>query len=111
MVTRSIPIYQSVARHKLDKMSHLVYEWDSLMEDEKIHIANVAASVMMTRDKFLQGGGFVTAVIDNNLREALMRADTQISKAVRFMVWVRDHTFIEEVLQMEKVETNSGQGV
>jgi hypothetical protein len=106
MVTRSIPIYQSVARHQLERMNHLVFGWDSLMEDEKIHIANIAASVMMTRDNFLRGGGFVTAVIDNNLREALMRADTQISKAVRFMVWVKDNSFVEPVFQMEKVETN-----
>jgi hypothetical protein len=39
------------------------------------HVINVIASVMMTRDNVLQGGSFVQAIIDNNLYDAINRAD------------------------------------
>lgn len=41
------------------------------------HIISIIASVMMTRDeKGIPGGSFVQAVVNNNLLEAVTKADT-----------------------------------
>jgi hypothetical protein len=50
------------------------------------HAIDVAASVLMTRDGVLQGGSFVQAIIDNNLREAINRADDTCIKYLKFFV-------------------------
>jgi hypothetical protein len=42
-------------------------------------------SVMMTRDNVLQGGGFVQAVVANNLKESISRADTECGKHLRII--------------------------
>jgi hypothetical protein len=38
----------------------------------------------MTRDKVMMGGSFVQAVVDNNLREAINRADDTCIKYLKF---------------------------
>jgi hypothetical protein len=42
------------------------------------HIIDVIISVLMTRDKVLIGGSFAQAVCNNDLREAVNRADTEV---------------------------------
>lgn len=42
------------------------------------HIIDVIISVLMTRDKVLTGGSFAQAVCNNDLREAVNRADTEV---------------------------------
>jgi hypothetical protein len=42
------------------------------------HITDVIISVLMTRDKVLIGGSFAQAVCNNDLREAVNRADTEV---------------------------------
>ena len=42
------------------------------------HITDVIISVLMTRDKLLTGGSFAQAVCNNDLREAVNRADTEV---------------------------------
>lgn len=49
------------------------------------HIIDVMISVMMTRDKVLQGGSFVQAVVANNLKESISRADTECGKQLRII--------------------------
>jgi hypothetical protein len=49
------------------------------------HIIDVMISVMMTRDNVLQGGGFVQAVVANNLKESISRADTECGKHLRII--------------------------
>ena len=44
-------------------------------KDISDHITDVMVSIMMTRDKVLDGGSFVQAICDNNLRETISRAD------------------------------------
>jgi hypothetical protein len=53
--------------------------------EEKAHIVHVASSVLMTRDKFMTGGSFVQAVVDNNLYQAANRADSTMQKCLCFM--------------------------
>lgn len=54
-------------------------------EEPSDHIINVMASAMMTRDNVLQGGGFVQAVVANNLAEAISRADSECVKNLRII--------------------------
>lgn len=49
------------------------------------HIIDVMISVMMTRDNVLQGGSFVQAVVANNLKESISRADTECGKQLRII--------------------------
>lgn len=54
-------------------------------EEVSEHIIDVMISVMMTRDNVLQGGSFVQAVVANNLKESINRADTECSKHLRII--------------------------
>lgn len=49
------------------------------------HIIDVMISTMMTRDGVLQGGSFVQAVVANNLRDAISKADDECSKQLRII--------------------------
>ena len=53
-------------------------EW---REDVSEHILDIMVSIMATRDKSsYAGGGFVQAVVDNNLYLAMSRADVDCRK-------------------------------
>ena len=53
-------------------------EW---REDVSEHIIDIMVSIMATRDKTsYAGGGFVQAVVDNNLYLAMSRADVDCRK-------------------------------
>jgi hypothetical protein len=54
-------------------------------EEVSEHIIDVMISVMMTRDNVLQGGSFVQAVVANNLKESISRADTECGKHLRII--------------------------
>lgn len=55
-------------------------------EEPADHIIQVMASAMMTRDNVLQGGGFVQAVVKNDLADAISRADAQVVLNLRIIV-------------------------
>jgi acid phosphatase family membrane protein YuiD len=51
------------------------------------HVIDLMASVMMTRDeKGISGGSFVQAVVNNNLLEAVTKADTTSLTYLRVIV-------------------------
>ena len=52
---------------------------------------------MMTRDDVLQGGGFVQAICDNDLRGALARADTECSKYLRVIALAYPFAHIQKL--------------
>lgn len=79
-----------------------------ISDEEAKHIIRIAASIMMHRDGVLPGGGFVTAVCENNLNGAFNRADSTMIKALRYMVWVHQFCYVEDVISeisFDKVET------
>jgi hypothetical protein len=49
------------------------------------HIIDVMISAMMTKDSVLHGGSFVQAVVNNDLRNAISRADTECLKHLRII--------------------------
>jgi len=57
------------------------------------HITNIAASVMMDRDNVIPGGGFVRAINENNLRDAVGRADAQCINYLKFFVYCKGNIF------------------
>lgn len=59
------------------------------------HIKDVMVSVMMTRDGILQGGSFVQAVVDNNLRKAVSRADKECTMHLRIITLCANNCYIE----------------
>ncbi len=63
-----------------ERAIQFVKEWN---EDVSEHIIDIMVSIMATRDKSsYAGGGFVQAVVDNNLYLALSRADTDCRKNI-----------------------------
>jgi len=55
------------------------------------HITDIVASIYMTQHGYRQGGGFVQAVLDNDLFGTFSRADSTIVKAIRIMVYAKDY--------------------
>ena len=49
------------------------------------HVIDVMISAMMTKDNVLHGGSFVQAVINNDLRDAISRADKDCLKHLRII--------------------------
>jgi hypothetical protein len=54
------------------------------------HIIDIMASVMMHRDGVMDGGGFVTSVVENNLSRAVGSADSECYKHLREIVSARE---------------------
>lgn len=63
--------------------------------EDKNHVCNIAASVMMTRDNFMLGGSFVRAVVDNNLEQAVNRADSICIRNLVFFVYCKNFVHLE----------------
>lgn len=84
--------YQELSREALTKNPHMIV--GDATEDEKQHIVQIGASVMMTRDKYIRGGSFVEAIIHNDLNDALNRADSTCLKALKFFSYVNKYRYL-----------------
>ena len=62
-----------------------------LTEEEMNHVKSIGVSVLQTRDGGMQGGGFVQAVVANDLSGAYNRADSTNLKVIPFYVILKDH--------------------
>ena len=76
---------------------HFLNRYDEQVSE---HIIDVMISVMMTRDNVLQGGSFVQAVIDNNLREAFNRADADCIKNLRIITLCANFCNVEHEMNV-----------
>jgi hypothetical protein len=79
------------------KQYHLAAKKFALEYDaDHDHIISIIASVMMTRDKQgLRGGGFVQAVVDNNLFEAVSKADIICQNYLKVIVAACQYAYLE----------------
>jgi hypothetical protein len=68
------------------------------------HIIDVIVSVMMTRDKVWTGGSFVEAIVANNLRDAISRADSDCQNNLRIIVLACHNCSPREELLLWKVD-------
>ena len=68
-----------------------IYQYDNYSD----HVLMVIISVMMTRDKVQMGGHFVNAVCNNDLAEAVGRADSEIINHLKIIVTAYKHAHIK----------------
>jgi len=61
------------------------------------HIVDVIASVMLTRDGIMQGGSFVQAICNNDLRGAISSADGDCISHLRVIALAHPFAFIEKL--------------
>jgi len=80
--------YRQAVVHFLNRYNEQVSE----------HIIDVMISVMMTRDNVLQGGSFVQAIVGNNLREAINRADADCSNHLKIITICAHNCYVETEL-------------
>lgn len=72
-------------------------EWlglTGLDNKELVHITDLASSVMMTRDKYMMGGSFVQAIVDNDLEQAISRADNTAIKGLKTFAAVKRNCYL-----------------
>lgn len=60
-----------------------------LSKEDLSHVFNIATSILMQRDGLQNGGGFVNAIITNNLDEAIDRADRTCINALKFFSYIK----------------------
>lgn len=67
-------------------------EWQTEVSD---HILDIMVSIMCTRDKSsYAGGGFVEAVVDNNLYLAMNRADTECRNNIFILTMCKANCYV-----------------
>lgn len=66
----------------------------SLTEEEMNHVINIGVSVLQTRDGGMQGGGFVQAIVANDLSGSYNRADSINRRAIPFYITLKDHVTV-----------------
>lgn len=76
---------------KVAKYKAAAQKWAAMYKVDEQHAINVAASILMTRDGVLQGGSFAQAIVDNNLREAVGRADDTCIKYLKFFTVINNN--------------------
>ena len=69
------------------------YGYAAITEDQ-LHVVQIGQSIMMHRDGILNGGGFVTAFVNNDLLQAIGRADDNISKNFRFLANIKQYCHV-----------------
>ena len=80
--------YQNAAKVYLDGQKEFL-GLSLMSNDDYNHLCHLASSVMMTRDGVLPGGGFVQAVVDNDLEGAIGRGDTVAIRGLKALVMVK----------------------
>jgi hypothetical protein len=65
--------------------------WNEVVSN---HIIDIMISVMMHRDGVQTGGGFVTAVCNNDLVNAIGRADSECIKHLKLITLAKVNVFV-----------------
>jgi hypothetical protein len=89
--------YAKLAKEALERVPNMVFNYDKLNQSAIDHIVDVAASVMMTRDKYQMGGSFVQAVVLNDLDNTVNRADSECALAIRYFVYCNKYVHLPKV--------------
>lgn len=86
--------YIEIARKALTQNPQMVI--GQLSPEDFDHVAQIAASVMMTRDNYLLGGSFVQSVVNNDLEQVINRADNTCIRAIKFFVYVKNYKHLNQ---------------
>ena len=75
-----------------ERAIEFVKEWGENVSD---HIIDIMVSIMATRDKSsYAGGGFVQAVVDNDLYLAMNRADSDCRKNIFILTMCKANCYL-----------------
>jgi CMP-2-keto-3-deoxyoctulosonic acid synthetase len=80
--------YQQIYLNYREKCKEFAKAYNEKVSD---HIIDIMVSVCMTRDNHKAGGSFVQAVVNNNLHEAISRADQECLKNLRIITLTRHY--------------------
>ncbi len=70
-------------------------EWKSEFPEVTSHNIDIMVSIMCTRDKSsYAGGGFVQSICENNLYQAITRADSSNLKVLKLLVLCHRNCFV-----------------
>jgi hypothetical protein len=83
---------------KVTKYKAAAQKWAAMYKVDEQHAIDVAASILMTRDGVLQGGSFAQAIVNNNLRESINRADDTCIKYLKFFSIINHNCGSYEIL-------------
>ena len=79
-----------------ERASQFAKEWNC--ENVSNHILDIMVSIMCTRDKSsFAGGGFVEAVVANNLYLAMSRADTECRNNIFLLTMCNANCYAEQL--------------
>ncbi len=67
-----------------------------LEEEDKNHLIQLGASVLLTRDDILHGGSFVQSIIKNDLWATFTRADHIAETGIKFFLYLREYVHLDE---------------
>lgn len=84
--TKDYDRYRKLAASYLKKNPQFIV--GKMSPEDFEFIVNIGASVMMTRDGFLPGGGFAQSIVQNDLAKAVGAADKTAIRALRYFVAV-----------------------
>lgn len=80
-------------RQYLDSAASLCNSYGMVEEtqEDADHIIDIAASIMMTRDiENYKGGSFVNAVVNNDLTNAVSRADSVCIRNLKLFTYIKN---------------------
>lgn len=72
------------------------------------HIVQIATSIVLHKHEIENGGGFVTAFCDNDLKNTFGRADNEIGNNIRNLV-IFDYNFNADYALIQKLKGNERQ--
>lgn len=84
----------------LDAARVFAKKWQRDVND---HVINIIASVMMARDGVVPGGHFVQAIIDNNLYEAVRRADSEVLQELKLITLAHSQAFLNDLINYHTI--------
>ncbi len=77
---------QSYSEYRLDDIN---FKFSMMVPEDVEHIMRIGVSILCTKWEIgYPGGGFVGAVVDNNLMETFSRADSLNLKCINFYVYL-----------------------
>ena len=77
---------------EVDRLLNNRFIWlkSLLTEADLVHLKNIAESIVLTNLNILQGGGFVQAIVSNDLRAAVNRGDSVMIKCIPLLAVIND---------------------
>jgi len=86
--------YRNLARKVLTQNPMFVI--GQLSPNDFDHVTDIGASVMKTRDGIQNGGSFVQSIVDNDLHQALNRADATCIRALKYFSYLYNYSRINQ---------------